>query len=395
MSYVDLHYKPRGTDLVCEFSIEPRRGLSVREVADRIAAESSTGTWVEVTTAKPYVKKLGAKVFYIKGKTVRIAYPLELFELGNVPQILSSVAGNIFGMKDVENLRLEDIDLPENIIKSFMGPRFGISGVRKVFGVRERPLLGTIIKPKLGLRTKDHAGVAYQAWAGGCDLVKDDENLSSQKFNPFRKRVKETLKMRDKAEKETGEVKAYMPNVTAETKEMLRRAEFVKEQGGRYVMIDIMTVGWSALQTLRNEDLGLIIHAHRAMHAAMTRNKRHGISMLVIAKLARLIGVDQLHIGTIIGKMEGGRAEVTEIEGEIENRIVQPDRKNHVLAEDWLNIKPVFAVCSGGLAPGHVPKLVKMLGKDIIIQMGGGLHGNPKGTLEGAKTARKIIERFG
>lgn len=395
MGYVDLGYKPKGTDLVCEFSLEPRKGLSVREASDRVASESSTGTWVEVTTSRPYIKKLGAKVFHIKGKTVRIAYPLGLFEPGNIPQILSSVAGNIFGMKDVRNLRLEDIDLPARIIRSFRGPGFGISGVRRIFGVKKRPLLGTIIKPKLGLRTADHAGVAYDAWVGGCDIVKDDENLSSQDFNPFRKRVVETLRMRSRAEKETGEVKAYMPNITAETGKMLKRAEFVRKHGGRYVMVDIMTVGWSALQTLRDKGPGLVIHAHRAMHAAITRNPKHGISMLVLAKLARLIGVDQIHIGTILGKMEGGRAEVTEIEGGMENRIIQPDRENHVLAEDWLNINPVFAVCSGGLAPRHVPGLVRMLGRDIIIQMGGGIHGNPGGTRAGAEEARAAVEKFG
>jgi ribulose-bisphosphate carboxylase large chain len=381
MNYMDLGYKPKETDLICEFSVEPRKGLSVREASDRVAAESSVGTWVEVTTAKPYVKKLGAKVFYIKGKMVRIAYPLGLFELGNIPQILSSVAGNVFGMKDIRNLRLEDIGLPEKIIKSFKGPRFGISGVRRIFSVKKRPLLGTIIKPKLGLRTADHAGVAYDAWIGGCDLVKDDENLSSQSFNPFRRRVTETLKMKDKAEKETGEVKAYMPNVTAETSEMLKRARFVKGQGGRYVMVDIMTVGWSALQTLRDADMGLIIHGHRAMHAAITRNPKHGISMLVIAKLARLIGVDQIHVGTIVGKMEGGKTEVTKLLECVEGK--------------WPHIKPVFAVCSGGLAPMHVPKLVEMLGKDIIIQMGGGIHGNSKGTRVGAEEARAVIENFG
>ncbi len=392
--YVNLGYRPGKNDLVCEFSVEPDMGLSVREAAGRVAAESSTGTWVDVTTSNPYVNKISAKVFYIKGRIIRIAYPLELFEPDNVPQILSSIAGNIFGMKDIRNLRLEDVDLPPKIIKSFRGPEFGIHGVRKLLGVKKRPLLGTIIKPKLGLKTKDHAEVAYQAWVGGCDIVKDDENLSNQAFNPFRERVRETLKMRDKAERETGERKMYMPNVTAETGEMLKRAEFVKRQGGEYVMLDILTAGWSALQALRNANLGLVIHAHRAMHAAITRNKRHGISMLAIAKFARLIGVDQLHIGTVVGKMEGGKEEITEIEGEIERKIIQPDRNNHVLAENWLHIKPVFAVCSGGLAPVHVPRLVRMLGRDIIIQMGGGIHGNPEGTEAGAREARKAVERF-
>jgi len=114
--------------------------------------------------------------------------------------------------------------------------------------------------------------------------------------------------------------------------------------------------------------------------------------MLVIAKLARLIGVDQLHIGTIVGKMSGGRPEVGEIEQQIERSIIQPHKETHALGEEWMHIKPVFAVCSGGLHPGHVPKLVKMLGKDIIIQAGGGVHGHPNGTVAGAKAMRQAVD---
>jgi len=338
------------------------------------------------------MQRLAARVFEIRKNRVKIAYPLDLFEPGNIPQILSSVAGNVFGMKAVKNLRLEDIHFPERLVRSFKGPRFGIEGVRKIIGVKERPLVGTIIKPKLGLRAKDHARVAYEAWVGGCDIVKDDENLSSQRFNPFEKRVKETLKMKEKAEKETGERKAYLPNVTAETEEMLRRAGFVKELGGEFVMVDILTCGFSALQTLRNQELGLVVHGHRAMHAAITRNKKHGISMLVIAKLARLIGVDQLHIGTAVGKMEGGREDVQGIEDEIEEGIISPHEEEHVLGQRWYGIKPVFAVCSGGLHPGLTPRLVSMLGKNIIIQMGGGIHGHPDGTRAGARAARQSVD---
>ncbi|RLJ04674.1 MAG: ribulose-bisphosphate carboxylase large subunit, partial [Candidatus Aenigmatarchaeota archaeon] len=196
--------------------------------------------------------------------------------------------------------------------------------------------------------------------------------------NPFKKRVLETLKARDKAKKETGERKVYLPNVTAEAKEMLERAKFVKEAGGEYVMIDLITAGFSAAQSLRDLNLGVVIHAHRAMHAALTRNPKHGISMLVISKFARLLGVDQIHIGTVVGKMEGPKKEVTEI-------------KNFLVSE-FFGLKPVFPVCSGGLHPGLVPKLVKLLGKDIIIQMGGGIHGHPRGTIAGAKAARQALE---
>ncbi len=391
MGYVDLKYKPTQDDLIALFRVEPAKGYSVKKVAEHIAAESSIGTWTEVKTMKKRIRKLGAKVFSIKGKWIKVAYPSELFERGNMPEILSSVAGNIFGMKVIEKLRLQDIQWPKSIIKSFRGPQFGIPGVRRILKVKKRPLVGTIVKPKLGLNEKEHAKVAYDAWLGGCDLVKDDENLSSQKFNRFEKRVVETLKMRDKAEKETGERKAYMPNITAETNEMIKRAKFVKKNGGEYVMVDILTVGWSALQTIREitEDLGLIIHAHRAGHAAFTRGY-HGISMIVVADIARIIGVDQLHIGTVIGKMEGKKEEVLEIEEEIEHEFIKERARK--LSEKWYGLKPVFAVCSGGLHPGLVPRLLKLMGTNIIIQAGGGIHGHPLGTIAGAKAMRQAVD---
>ena len=392
MSYIDLKYKPDKNDLVCLFRIGPEKGVSIKKAAEHVAGESSIGTWTHVKTMKPRIKKLGAKVFEIKGNYVKIAYPLDLFELGNMSQILSSIAGNIFGMKAIENLRLEDIDWSDELVKSFKGPLYGIKGVRKLLRIPKRPLCGTIIKPKLGLNEKEHAKVAYEAWIGGVDIVKDDENLSDLRFNRFEKRVIETLKMRDKAEKETGERKMYMPNITAETNEMLSRAEFVREQGGEYAMVDIITVGWSGLQTLRdvNDHLKLVLHAHRSGHAAFTRNKKHGISMVVVGDIARLIGLDQLHIGTIIGKMEGVKEEIFTIEEEIEKKIIR--EHGHFLAEDWLNIKPVFAVCSGGLHPGLVPYLVKTLGNDIIIQAGGGIHGHKLGTRAGAKAMRQAVD---
>jgi ribulose-bisphosphate carboxylase large chain len=382
MKYVNLDYSPTETDLVCEYYIEPHE-IDFEEACERVTAESSIGTWTELSTMNETIaQKLKPNVFSIdmEKKTAKIAYPQDLFEAGNMPQILSSLAGNIFGVKDVENIRFLDIDFPSSIIDSFKGPRFGIEGIRKLTRVKERPFIGTIVKPKLGLNDREHANVAYNAWAGGIDIVKDDENLSSMTFNKFEPRIKETLRLRDKAEEETGEKKIYMPNVTAETREMLRRAEIVASEGGEYVMIDILTSGWAALQTLRDEGPTLVIHAHRAGHAAFTRNTRHGISMKVIAKVARLIGVDQIHIGTFgVGKMMGTPDE---------------DRSyRDALIED-IGKKPALAVASGGLHPGMVEKLLKISGRDIVVQMGGGIHGHPDGTVKGAMAARQAVEAF-
>jgi ribulose-bisphosphate carboxylase large chain len=386
--FIDLRYKPKD-DLICLFRISPARDLSMKKAANTVALESSIGTWTEVP-GKKYVKKLKARVFSIKGENVKIAYPKELFESDNVPNILSSIAGNIFGMKAVKAIRLEDVSFPKSILKNFPGPRYGIEGIRKMMGIKNRPLVGTIIKPKLGLTTKDHAESAYESWVGGCDFVKDDENLASQKFNVFEKRLAKTLEMADKAEKETGEKKAYLVNVTAETKEMMKRAQLAEQQGSKYIMVDIITAGWAALQTLREGNFKMALHAHRAMHAAFDRNPRHGISMMVIADFARLIGVDQIHIGTGIGKLEGKIQDVKEISEEIESENVKATKKR--LVQKWGKIKSTLAVSSGGLHPGHVPFLIKHLGKNIVLQAGGGIHGHPSGTRAGAVAMRQAVD---
>lgn len=385
--FINLKYKPKD-DLICLFRVEPNN-ISIKEAANTVALESSVGTWTAVK-GRDYVKKLRAKVFSIKGNLIKIAYPQALFEVDNVPNILSSIAGNIFGMKAVKNIRLEDVSFPKHILNAFSGPKYGIQGIRKMLNIKDRPLVGTIIKPKLGLITKHHAQSAYESWIGGCDLVKDDENLASQSFNKFEERIARTLEKKHLAEEKTGEKKAYLVNVTAETKEMIKRAQLVEDLGGNYIMIDLLTAGFSALQTLREENFNLAIHAHRAMHAAMTRNERHGMNMMVIADFARLIGVDTLHIGTGIGKLEGEISQIEELAQEIENKKVKETKER--LKQNWGKIKPVLAVSSGGLHPKHVPFLIKHLGKDLIIQAGGGIHGHPQGTIAGAKAMRQAVE---
>jgi ribulose-bisphosphate carboxylase large chain len=377
VDFVDNSYNPKTTDTICSFYVEPE-DISLKEAAGGVAAESSVGTWTELTTIKPYVQKLAAKVFNIEDNNIQIAYPIELFEPGNMPNILSSVSGNVFGLRALKNLRLNDIQLPKELVKSFKGPKYGINGVRELLRVKNRPFVGTIIKPKLGLKTEDHAKVAYEAWIGGCDIVKDDENLSSQRFNPFTDRVIRTLEMRDLAEKETGEKKVYMINITSETEKMVKRAQFVKDHGGRYLMIDILTCGFSALQTVRENDFGLVIHAHRAGHAAFTKNTKHGIAMKVIAKVARIIGVDQLHVGTVVGKMSETKEEVSE--------------NCEATKTNMFGLKKVLPVASGGLYPGVVPALMGFFGNDFVIQAGGGIHGHTNGTISGAKAMRQAVD---
>lgn len=392
-SFKDLKYKPKDTDVICLFKVVPSKGYNFEEVCSIVAGESSVGTWTEISTVNKITQeKITPKVFYLdsKNKKCKIAYPIDLFELGNLPEILSSIAGNIYGMKSVKTLMWEDITIPQKMLKSFKGPQFGIEGIRKYLRVKDRPLVGTIVKPKVGLNEKEHAEVAYNAWVGGCDIVKDDENLTSQPFNNFYKRVIETIKMCKQAEKITGEKKVYFVNCTAPVDEMEKRIKFVEKNGGNYIMLDILTLGWSALQYARSITK-LPIHAHRAGHAMLDRNPEgFGMSMEVIAQLARMVGVDSLHIGTAYGKMSGDAKEVLHIEEEMENPFTKQTKEN--LTQSWSGVKPVFAVASGGVYPGIVDKIIHLMGKDVVIQAGGGIHGHPDGTVIGAIAMRQAID---
>ncbi|ADI73811.1 ribulose bisphosphate carboxylase, type III [Methanohalobium evestigatum Z-7303] len=396
--YIETEYKPKPDELVCEYYMEPADGVSFEKACNHMAGESSIDTWSDISTLSPEkAQELKPHVFSIDKErgVVKVAYKQDLFEIDSVPQILSAIAGNIMSMKLVKNLRLEDIAFPKDVLNSFRGPKYGLNGVRDLFGVYDRPLVGTIVKPKVGLSSEKHADVAYKSFVGGCDIVKDDENLTNQKFNAFDKRVKITLDAKEKAEKETGERKMYLCNITAPTcEEMLRRAEVINDLGGKYVMIDIITAGWSALQSLREatEDMDIAIHAHRCMHSVMTRNPRHGVNMVALAKLTRLIGHDQLHIGTVVGKMHGDKDEVLSLRDECALDYMPANDQLHILEQDWGNIKPMMPVASGGLEPGMIPDLYNMFGKDVIMQFGAGIHAHPMGTEAGATACRQSVE---
>jgi ribulose-bisphosphate carboxylase large chain len=139
-------------------------------------------------------------------------------------------------------------------------------------------------------------------------------------------------------------------------------------------------------------DLKLVYHGHRAMHAAFTRNPKHGVSMIVIAKLCRLIGLDQLHVGGMVGKMYEREEDVRTVGEEIEHKVVHSHLATHRLKEEWHDLKPMFAVCSGGLHPAKVAPIIHALGRDVIIQAGGGIHGHPNGTFAGAKAMRQAVD---
>jgi ribulose-bisphosphate carboxylase large chain len=350
----------------------------IEKAAREIAAEQSTGTWTEVAAEKSVHEKLGARVVSAQGDTVVIDFPAEIFEPTNIPQILSVVAGNLFGLGGLKALRLEDVDFSP-LAMYYKGPVFGIKEVRKYLGVYDRPLVGTIIKPKVGLDPAGTAEVAEKAALGGLDLIKDDETLTDQAFCPLDERLTAVMDKLDKAKAVVGKPCLYAVNVTAGADKIVERAERAKQLGANMIMVDVLTAGFSAIQAINEANINLPIHVHRTMHGALTRGA-YGISMPVIAKLTRLVGGTNLHIGTYSGKMEHNIGDI--------------DHSRDILREPWDNFKPMFPAVSGGIYPQLLKANLDRYGIDCILQAGGGIHGHPEGTVAGAKAMFQAVEAW-
>src|SRR6266545_4799269 len=315
MGYYNEDYEPKDTDVLAAFRITPQPGVDPVEAAAAVAGESSTATWTVVWTdrlsAHDHYQAKAYRVDPVPGTPdqyiARIAYDIDLFEEGSIANMTSSIIGNVFGFKALKALRLEDLRIPPHYVKTFQGPPHGIVMEREYLDKFGRPLLGATVKPKLGLSAKNYGRVVFEALRGGLDFTKDDENINSQPFMRWRDRFLYSMEGVNRASAETGEIKGHYLNVTAATmEEMYERAEFAKELGSVIVMIDL-TIGFTAMQSMskwarRN---GVILHLHRAGHSTYTRQKTHGVSFRVISKWCRLIGVDHIHAGTVVGKLEG------------------------------------------------------------------------------------------
>ncbi len=402
--YLDLDYQPKDTDVLCAFRVTPNEGVPIEEAGAAVAAESSTGTWTEVwSDMLTSLDRYNAHCYRIEpvpGQDNQwycyIAYPLDLFEEGSVVNMMSSIIGNVFGFKAVKALRLEDLRIPVAYVKTFQGPPHGITVERDRLNKYGRPFLGGTIKPKLGLSAKNYGRVIYECLRGGLDFTKDDENINSQPFMRWRDRylyVKEAI---DQAEADTGEIKGHYVNVTAGcVEDMLERAEFAKEIGLRIIMHDYLTAGFTAHQTLsrwcrRN---GVLLHIHRAMHAVIDRQKNHGVHFRVLAKWLRLAGGDHLHVGTVVGKLEGDRAATMAVCDLLREDFVPADKSRGIFFDQaWASLAPVLPVASGGIHVWHMPELVQIFGDDSVLQFGGGTHGHPWGSAAGATANRVALE---
>jgi ribulose-bisphosphate carboxylase large chain len=409
MGYWEPGYTPKDTDVIALFRITPQAGVDSEEAAAAVAGESSTATWTVVWTDRLTACELyRAKAYRVDpvpntGPGTRtdaqyfayIAYDLDLFEPGSIANLTASIIGNVFGFKAVKALRLEDMRIPVAYLKTFQGPATGIVVERERLDKFGRPLLGATVKPKLGLSGRNYGRVVYEALKGGLDLVKDDENINSQPFMHWRDRFLYCMEAVNKASAATGEVKGHYLNVTAGTmEEMYERADFARSLGSVIVMIDLV-IGYTAIQSMakwaRRNDM--ILHLHRAGNSTYSRQKNHGMNFRVICKWMRMAGVDHIHAGTVVGKLEGDPLMIRGFYDTLrETRTPQCLAHGLFFEQDWASLNKVMPVASGGIHAGQMHQLLHYLGEDVVLQFGGGTIGHPMGIQAGATANRVALE---
>nr|YP_010904247.1 ribulose-1,5-bisphosphate carboxylase/oxygenase large subunit [Catenella fusiformis]WCH57498.1 ribulose-1,5-bisphosphate carboxylase/oxygenase large subunit [Catenella fusiformis] len=403
MGYWDPEYVVKDTDILALFRVSPQPGVDPIEASAAVAGESSTATWTvvwtDLLTACDLYRAKAYKVDAVPNASDQyfafIAYDIDLFEEGSIANLTASIIGNVFGFKAVKALRLEDMRIPVAYLKTFQGPATGVISERERMDKFGRPFLGATVKPKLGLSGKNYGRVVYEGLKGGLDFLKDDENINSQPFMRWKERYLYAMEGVNRAIAGTGEVKGHYLNVTAATMEhMYERAEFGKQLGSIIIMIDLV-IGYSAIQTMaiwaRRNDM--ILHLHRAGNSTYSRQKIHGMNFRVICKWMRMAGVDHIHAGTVVGKLEGDPLMIRGFYNTLLLPYLEVNLPQGIFFEqDWASLRKVTPVASGGIHCGQMHQLLDYLGDDVVLQFGGGTIGHPDGIQAGATANRVALE---
>ena len=409
--YADLSLREEdliagGQHILVAYKMKPKTGYGYLASAAHFAAESSTGTNVEVSTTDDFTKGVDALVYYVDEPAgdMRIAYPLALFDRNlmdgrmMIVSFLTLAIGNNQGMGDIAHAKMIDIYFPPRAIQLFDGPSKDISDLWRILG---RPIkdggyiAGTIIKPKLGLRPEPFAEAAYQFWLGG-DFIKNDEPQGNQVFAPLKKTIPLVADAMKRAMDKTGQAKLFSANITADDHyEMCARADFILETFGPDAdkvafLVDGFVGGPGMVTTARRQYPSQYLHYHRAGHGMITSPSAHrGYTALVLAKLSRLQGASGIHVGTMgYGKMEG-ESDDRNIAYMIERDACQ----GPVYHQNWYGMKPTTPIISGGMNALRLPGFFENLGHgNVINTAGGGSYGHIDSPAAGALSLRQAYE---
>ncbi|MFZ2267740.1 MAG: ribulose-bisphosphate carboxylase [Azonexus sp.] len=409
--YADLSLKEAeliagGRHILCAYRMQPKAGHGYLEAAAHFAAESSTGTNVEVSTTDDFTKGVDALVYHIDAASedMRIAYPLELFDRNitdgrmMLVSFLTLTIGNNQGMGDIAHAKMIDFYVPPEVIRQFDGPATNIEELWRILGRPVRDggyIAGTIIKPKLGLRPAPFAEAAYQFWLGG-DFIKNDEPQGNQVFAPIRQTIPLVYDAMKRAMDETGEAKLFSMNITADDHyEMCARADFALQTFGPDAnklafLVDGFVGGPGMITTARRQYPGQFLHYHRAGHGMITSpSSKRGYTAFVLAKMSRLQGASGIHVGTMgYGKMEG--------EGDdklIAYMIERDECQGPVYFQKWDGIKATTPIISGGMNALRLPGFFANLGHgNVINTAGGGAYGHLDSPAAGARSLRQAYE---
>jgi ribulose-bisphosphate carboxylase large chain len=381
--------------ILARYLIETSHPLSA--AAESMAGEQSSGTFVDVPGETDELRERhGARVERIDelgtvsepslpGSTppegtsesdatytraeVDLSFPFE--NVGpSLPNLLTTVAGNLFELAPFSGLRLRDLEVPDEFAEACPGPQFGIEGTRELLGVHDRPIVGTIVKPNVGLSPDDTAEIAETMVESGLDFIKDDELIAGPPYSPVEERVEAVMDVIDRHEDRTGETVMYACNVTGDVREMKARHDAVVEAGGNCVMVSVNSVGLSGFLELRRH-AEVPIHAHRNGWGALSRCPRLGFDYAAYQTLWRLAGADHLHVNGIRNKF-----------CEPDESVIESARAcQRPIVDDSDRAVPVF---SSGQWAGQAPDTYEALGNvDLMYLAGGGIMGHPDGPAAG------------
>jgi ribulose-bisphosphate carboxylase large chain len=389
--------------VLCAYIMKPKTGYGYLETAAHFAAESSTGTNVITSTTDDFTRGVDAMVYEIDPakELMKIAYPVELFDFNitdgsaMIASFLTLTIGNNQGMGDVEYAKMHDFYVPQPYLEKFDRPSATISDLWRVLGRPEKNggfIVGTIIKPKLGLRPKPFADAAYDFWLGG-DFIKNDEPQGNQSFAPMKTTIPLVAEAMIRAQNATGKPKLFSANITADDPaEILARGEYILETFGENAdhvafLVDGYVAGPASITTARRNFPKQFLHYHRAGHGAVTSpQSKRGYTAQVLAKMSRLQGASGIHVGTMsYGKMEG------EIDDRIIAHMIEQDSvMGPYFHQEWYGSNPTTPIISGGMNALRMPGFFENLGhSNLILTAGGGSYGHIDGPAAGATSLRQ------